>query len=126
MCGNENVEKCCDMGHITRTPMHFGIESLLGGLRICNCIFTWIPTQQFFYGKNELHEPVVNHINYKILLGKYYIQICRCKNMAKCIDNYEYLLECKNEKLIKYEIMTTNDKCDTFMKEWGELYQCLI
>jgi hypothetical protein len=104
-------------------------------LEFWNKIFKWwaqhfetwfqIDTYEIIFGiPNERDEPVVNQINFFILLAKYYIYVCKKKEVK--LDEYEFIIECKNRIQIKYHTMVENQTLEKFERIWGDLYNCLM
>ena len=46
----------------------------------------------------------VNHVNYIILTGKYYVNVCKKK--CQRLDVYVYLFDCKHHLALKQNIYT--------------------
>jgi hypothetical protein len=123
----------CDYCKQVDTIEHFLVECTSTN-KMWQYIFNWwasnmetwfeINTYEIIFGvPNEFNEPIVNQINFIILYGKYYIYRNKKKNLP--LHLYEFLLECKNQMEIKYEIMSSKTQLKRFETEWGDLYKCL-
>jgi hypothetical protein len=119
----------CDYCKEADTIEHFLVECT-NTYTMWQHIFNWwasnmeawfqVNTYEIIFGvPNEFNEPIVNQINFIILSGKYYIY--RNKKKNKPLHLYEFLLDCKNQMEIKYEIMSSKAQLKWFETEWGDL-----
>ena len=83
-------------------------------------LYFFVDVYEIIFGiPNENKNPVINHLNFIILSGKYYIYTC--KKCEKPLDLFEFLLDCKSRLNTKYDIMQLKNP-QKFDKYWRELY----
>ena len=130
---NHSSKKCNQCNEIVTIEHH--LVHCTNTYKFWQMVFNWwaqnvrvwfqVDTYEIIFGiPNERNEAIVNQLNFIILIAKYYIY--RCKKADKTTEVYEFLLECRNQMMIKYEISNATGNNDTFHKRWGELYECLV
>ena len=85
--------------------------------------YFYVDVYEILYGiPNEDENILLRHLNYIILLGKYHIY--KCKKVAKELDLFEFLLDCKKDLINKKEFYFYKGYKD-FDKTWGPLLNML-
>jgi hypothetical protein len=99
-------------------------DAVLNWWKASMCTIFPLDTYDIIFGlENESNDKVINQLNYIMLHGIYYVYVS--KQAKKELDVYNFLLDCKNKLLMEQEIMSSQDRSDSFEKNWRELLNIL-
>jgi hypothetical protein len=77
---------------------------------------------EYIFGiPNDEKDPVINQLNFLLLMGRYYIYVCKQKEEE--LELFNFLLDCKTRLLIERENRAVANEIDRFTKLWGELLE---
>jgi hypothetical protein len=81
-------------------------------------------TYEIIFGiPNDFDENIINQLNFYIIVANYYIY--KLKKAASAMDTFEFLLEIKNQLIMKKNIIDV-EKHQQFALKWGELAECFL
>jgi hypothetical protein len=77
---------------------------------------------EYIFGiPNDEKDVVINQLNFLLLMGRYYIYVCKQKEVE--MELFNFLLDCKRRLLIERETRAVANEIDRFTKLWSELLE---